>query len=96
VAIVLATLATIIQLAFFVSLIPVFLRRKFSDLRLPGLAATMISTAVYGNMLTVGVVHTLDLDRYRTGYVPALLLALAMMTTFLFAVAERLIEPVTP
>jgi hypothetical protein len=49
----------------------------------------MTSTAVYGNMLTVGVVHTLDLDRYRNGYVPALLLTLAMMTTFLFAVAER-------
>jgi hypothetical protein len=89
VAIVLATLASIIQLAFFVSLIPVFLRRKFSDLRLPGLAAVMIGTAVYGDMLTVGVVHTLDLDRYRSGYVPALLLALAMMTTFLFAVGER-------
>jgi hypothetical protein len=40
-------------------------------------------------MLTVGVVHTLDLDRYRTGYVPALLLALTAMATVLFAVVER-------
>lgn len=89
VAIVLAKIASIIQVAFLLSLIPIFLNRKFSDLRLPALAAVMISTAVYGNMLTVGVVHTLDLDRYRTGYVPALLLTLAMMTTVLFAVAER-------
>ncbi|MBV8098099.1 MAG: hypothetical protein JOZ31_02965 [Verrucomicrobia bacterium] len=88
-AIVLAKLASIIQIAFFVALIPIFLTRRLSDLRLPALAATMISTAVYGNMLTVGVVHTLDLDRYRTGYVPALLLTLAIMTTVLFAVAER-------
>jgi hypothetical protein len=85
----LAKLASIIQVAFFACLILIFLSRKFSDLRLPALAAVMISTAVYGSMLTVGVVHTLDLDRYRIGYVPALLLALAMMTTVLFAVAER-------
>ena len=88
-AIVLAKLASIIQVAFFVCLIPIFLARRLSDLRLPAIAAIMVSTAVYGNMLTVGVVHTLDLDRYRTGYVPALLLTLAIMTTVLFAVAER-------
>ncbi|HEY2423343.1 MAG TPA: hypothetical protein VGH55_04515 [Chthoniobacterales bacterium] len=89
VAIVVAKLASIIQVAFFVSLIPSFFTRRLSDLRLLALAAIMVSTAVYGNMLTVGVVHTLDLDRYRTGYVPALLLALVMMTTVLFAAAER-------
>ncbi|HTD17073.1 MAG TPA: hypothetical protein VK673_17955 [Chthoniobacterales bacterium] len=89
VAIVLAKLASIIQVAFFVSLIPIFLTRRLSDLRLPALAAIMVSTAVYGNMLTVGVVHTLDLDRYRTGYVPALLLTLVIMTAVLFAVVER-------
>jgi len=89
VAIVLAKLASIIQVAFFVCLIPIFFTRRLSDLRLPALAAVMVSTAVYGNMLTVGVVHTLDLDRYRTGYVPALLLTLVMMTTVLFAAAER-------
>ena len=89
VAIVLAKIASAIQIAFFIALIPVFLGRKFSDLRLPALAAVMISTAVYGNMLTVGVVHTLDLDRYRTGYVPALLLTLTMMMTVLVAVVER-------
>ena len=89
VAIVLAKLASIIQVAFFISLIPIFSTRRLSDLRLPALAAIMVSTAVYGNMLTVGVVHTLDLDRYRTGYVPALLLTLVIMTTVLFAAAER-------
>ena len=88
-AIVLAKLAAFIQIGFFIALLPVFLMRKFSELRLPALAVVMVSTAVYGNMLTVGVVHTLDLDRYRTSYVPALLLTLAMMMTFLFAVAER-------
>jgi hypothetical protein len=89
VAIVVAKLASIIQVAFFVSLIPIFFTRRLSDLRLPALSAIMVSTAVYGNMLTVGVVHTLDLDRYRTGYMPALLLTLVMMTTVLFAAAER-------
>ena len=89
VAIVLAKLASIIQVAFFVSLILIFWSRKFLDLRLPALAAVMMSTAVYGNMLTVGVVHTLDLDRYRTGYVPALLITLVIMVTFLYAVVER-------
>jgi hypothetical protein len=89
IAIGLAKLASIIQVVFFVSLIPIFSTRRFSDLRLPALAATLVSTAVYGNMLTVGVVHTLDLDRYRTGYVPALLLTLAIMTTVIFAMVER-------
>jgi hypothetical protein len=89
-AIVLAKIASIIQIAFFVALFPIFFSERFFDLRQPWLAAAMISTAVYGNMLTVGLVHTLDLDRYRAGYVPALLLTLAMMTTILFAVAERL------
>jgi hypothetical protein len=88
-AIVLAKLATFIQIVFFIALFPVFLSRRFSELRLPALAIVMISTAVYGNMLTVGIVHTLDLDRYRTGYVPALLLTLATMITFLYAVGER-------
>lgn len=88
-AIVLAKLAAFIQIAFFIALFPVFLNRRFSQLRLPALAILMISTAVYGNMLTVGIVHTLDLDRYRTGYVPALLLTLATMITLLVAVAEQ-------
>jgi hypothetical protein len=90
----LAQLASIIQIAFFLSLIAIFWRQKFSDLRLPALAAVMISTAVYGNMLTVGVVHTLDVDRYRNGYVPALLLTLVIMATVLYAVAERWRRPV--
>jgi hypothetical protein len=93
VAIVLAKAASFIQLAFFIALFPVFLSRRLPDLRLAALAAIMVSTAVYGDMLTVGIVHTLDLDRYRTGYVPALLLTLTMMTTVLFAVAERLLRP---
>ena len=88
-AIGLAKVASFIQLAFFAALFPVFLSRRLPDLRLAALAAVMVSTAVYGNMLTVGVVHTLDLDRYRTGYVPALLLTLTMMMTVLFVVAER-------
>jgi hypothetical protein len=89
VSIVLAKIASVIQIAFFLALFLVLLNRRFTDLRLPALATVMISTAVYGNMLTVGVVHTLDLDRYRTGYVPALLLTLTMMMTVLVAVVER-------
>jgi len=86
---ILARLATFIQIGFFIAQFPVFLIRRFSGFRLPALAVVMISTAVYGNMLTVGIVNTLDLDRYRTSYVPALLVTLTMMTTFLFAVIER-------
>src|SRR5260221_1873266 len=82
-------LPSVFQIRFFIGPFPAFLMRRFFELRLPAFAVVMVSTAVYGNMLTVGIVHTLDLDRYRTGYVPALLLTLAMMVTFLYAIAER-------
>jgi hypothetical protein len=85
----LAEIASFVQLAFIAALFPVFWGRKFNNMRLPAIAAAMVSTAVYGNALTVGIVHTLDLDRYRTSYLPALLLTLAIMMTFLFAVVER-------
>ena len=44
----------------------------------------------YGTVLTVAVVHTLDIERYRMSYSPFYLLTLAMMTTFLLVVASRL------
>ncbi|MBV8813982.1 MAG: hypothetical protein JO271_05790 [Verrucomicrobia bacterium] len=89
VAVVIAKLSSLIQLIFLASLAVVFSLTKFSPLRLPALGATVVIAAVYGNMLTVAVVHSLDLDRYRTSYTPALLVALVVLTAFLIAVLER-------
>jgi hypothetical protein len=81
-ATVVARLALWIQLAFFASATIVFLKSRFSQLRLPALAAAVTVTAVYGNVLTVALVHSLGAWRYRAGYIPPFLLSLAMMTTF--------------
>lgn len=90
IAVVIAKLSFFIQLAFFGALIVTLLRKGLSYLRLPALAVVIVIAAVYGNMLTVAVVHSLDLDRYRTGYTPALMVALVIMTAFLIGFVEHL------
>jgi hypothetical protein len=90
IAVVVAKLSSFIQLAFFGALIMTLLRKGLSYLRLPGLAVLIVIGAVYGNMLTVAVVHSLDLDRYRTGYTPALMVALVIMTAFLIGFVEHM------
>jgi hypothetical protein len=90
IAVVVAKLSSFIQLAFFGALVVTLLRKCLSYLRLPALAVLIVIAAVYGNMLTVAVVHSLDLDRYRTGYSPALMVALVIMTAFLIGFVEHM------
>jgi hypothetical protein len=90
VALVIAKLSALLQLVFFGALAVVLFRKSFSPLRLPALSATIVIAAVYGNMLTIAVVHSLGSDRYRTGYSPALLVALAIVISFLIAFVEQM------
>jgi hypothetical protein len=89
VGLVIAKLSTLLQLAFFGSLAVVLFRKSFSPLRLPALSVTIVIAAVYGNMLTFAVVHSLVPDRYRANYGPALLVAVVTVTAFLIAFFER-------
>lgn len=89
-ALLVAKLSLWIQIAFFVALLCCFLNRRFCDLRLPGWAAVFVAAVLYGNVLTISIVHTLDLDRYRTSYAPVLLVTLVIMTVFVLGWFERL------
>ncbi|MBV9875704.1 MAG: hypothetical protein JO025_13310 [Verrucomicrobia bacterium] len=79
-----------IQLAFFVAFFCVLLSRRFVDMRRWGWACASVAAILYGNVLTVSIVHTLDYDRYRTSYASALLLILVIMTVFVIGCSERL------
>lgn len=92
IAVVVAKLSFFIQLAFFGALIVTLLRKSLSYLRLPALGVMIVIAAVYGNMLTIAVVHSLDLDRYRTGYTPSLMAALVIMTAFLIGFVEHMLH----
>jgi hypothetical protein len=49
-----------------------------------------VVAAVYGNALTIAIVNSLDVSRYRTGYAPGFLLGLAMIISYLLIlVSER-------
>jgi hypothetical protein len=89
-AVLFAKLSLWIQMAFFVALFCALLSRRFVDLRLWGWACASVAAILYGNVLTVSIVHTLDYDRYRTSYAPALLLTLVIMTVFVIGCSERL------
>jgi hypothetical protein len=80
-----------VQLGFLCALVATFIDKTLSRLRLAGFAALAAAAAVYGNVLTVAVVHTLDIGRYRVTYSPYYLLMLAMMATFLIVVASGLL-----
>jgi hypothetical protein len=59
-------------------------------LRLAGLSILSVVAAAYGNALTIAMVNSLDVIRYRLGYAPALLLGLAMIISYLLIlVSER-------
>jgi hypothetical protein len=85
-----AKLSLWIQTAFFAAFFWVVCDRRFRDLRRPGYAAALITAVLYGNVLTVSLVHTLEVERYRTSYAPALLLTLVLMTAFLVGFCEQL------
>ena len=83
-------LAAWIQVLFFAAMFPILLDRRFRGLRPPVWAAAILAAILYGNVLTISIVHTLDVDRYRTSYMPALLLTLVIMMTVLIAACEGL------
>ena len=87
-----AKLSVWLQLAFLAALLATFVDEKVSRLRLAGFTALAVAAAVYGNVLTVAVVQTLDLRRYRVTYSPFYLLMLAMMASFLIVVASDLLS----
>ena len=80
-----------LQVAFFAVIIFVCLSREGRALRLAGLVALAVLAATYGNVLTIAVVHSLDVVRYRVSYAPGFLLGLAMTTNYLliFALGTR-------
>jgi hypothetical protein len=89
-AILFARLSFWIQIVFFVALFCVSFKKRFRDLRISGWTAALVGAVLYGNVLTVSIVHTLEVGRYRTSYAPALLLTLVIMTVFIIEVCERL------
>ena len=89
-AVLFARLSFWTQMVFFVALFCVSFNKRFRDLRILGWAAALVAAALYGNVLTVSIVHTLEEGRYRTSYAPALLLTLVIMTVFIIQVCERL------
>jgi len=82
-ALYLAWTAFWLQLCFFLAMLLVCLNRRNWVLRLAGFALVAVLAATYGNVLTVAVVHSLDVVRYRVSYAPGFLLGLAMITSYL-------------
>jgi len=76
-----------IQLAFFAVMVAVCLSRKERTLRLAGFVIVAVLAATYGNVLTIAVVHSLDVVRYRITYAPGFLLGMAMVTNYLLILA---------
>src|SRR5215469_5115717 len=89
-AVLFAKLSVWIQMAFFVAFFCVLLSRRLANLRLWGWACASVGAILYGSVLTISIVHTLDYDRYRTSYASALLLTLVIMTVFVIGCSERL------
>jgi hypothetical protein len=51
-----------------------------------------VLAATYGNVLTIALLHSLDVVRYRVSYAPGFLLGLVMTTNYLliFAFGTRI------
>jgi hypothetical protein len=81
-----------LQFAFLIVLITLCLSQRGRTWRLAGLASFAVLSATYGNVLTIAVVHSLDVVRYRVSYAPGFLLGLAMILSYLLLLAwERFI-----
>ncbi len=76
-----------LQAGFFATMIVIYLNRKGRTLRLAGFAIVAVLSATYGNVLTVALVHSLDVVRYRVSYAPGFLLGLAMIVNYLLVLA---------
>lgn len=78
-----------LQLAFFAAITIVWLRPEGRPLRLAGLAILSVVAAAYGNALTIAIVNSLDVGRYRIGYAPGFLLGLAMIISYLLILVSE-------
>jgi hypothetical protein len=76
-----------LQFAFLIVLIAVCLNRRERIWRLAGFASVAVLSATYGNVLTIAIVHSLDVVRYRVSYAPGFLLGLAMILSYLLVLA---------
>jgi hypothetical protein len=76
-----------LQLAFLAALAAICLNRHGRAWRLGGFTVLAVLSATYGNVLTIAVVHSLDVIRYRISYAPGFLLGLAMISNYLVIMA---------
>jgi hypothetical protein len=83
----LAKISFWIQLAFFSAMVAVCLSRRRRAWQLAGFVIVAVLAATYGNVLTIAVVHSLDVFRYRVSYAPGFLLGLAMIASYLLVLA---------
>jgi len=79
----LARLSFWLQLAFFAALTTICLKRPGRAWRLAAFTMLGVLAATYGNVLTIAVVHSLDVIRYRISYAPGFLLGLVMIMNYL-------------
>ena len=86
-ALFLAWISFWLQLVFSVALAAICLSRSGRAWRFAGLVIVGVLGATYGNVLTIAVVHSLDVVRYRISYAPGFLLGLAMMSNYLLLLA---------
>jgi len=85
-----------LQSVFFTALAVVCLDRRGRAWRLVGVIVGAVLFATYGNVLTIAVVHSLDVVRYRVSYAPGFLLGLAMIINYLLILASERLKPREP
>jgi hypothetical protein len=71
-----------LQVAFFAVLAVICLDRRGRAWRLAGFVVAAVLFATYGNVLTIAIVHSLEVIRYRISYAPGFLLGLAVTTNY--------------
>jgi hypothetical protein len=82
-----------LQVAFFAALAVICLDRRGRAWRLAGVVVGAVLFATYGNVLTIAVVHSLDVVRYRVSYAPGFLLGLVITTNYLLILASGRLKP---
>jgi hypothetical protein len=85
-----------LQVAFFAVLAVICLDRRGRAWRLAGFVVVAVLLATYGNVLTIAVVHSLEVVRYRVSYAPGFLLGLVVTTNYLLILALGRLKPVEP
>jgi len=85
-----------LQVAFFAVLAVICLDRRGRAWRLAGFVVVAVLLATYGNVLTIAVVHSLEVVRYRVSYAPGFLLGLVVTTNYLLILALGRLKPGEP